>query len=75
MINLNSGLLRDLVVAYPTRYEQERCLAILRNAQELISITQLQLDKLSSLKTGLMQDLLSGRVSVAGLLQKEGLLT
>lgn len=67
MVNLNSTLLRDLIVMLPKNAEQERILFVLGQAYELDFATQLELDKLATLKVGLMQDLLSGRVTVAEL--------
>lgn len=67
MVNLNSTLLRDLMVVLPKNPEQERILFVLGKARELNLATQQELNKLATLKVGLMQDLLSGRVSVEGL--------
>lgn len=54
-----------MFLAIPTNSnEQTRILSILKSQDEIIEITQNQLSKLQSLKTGLMQDLLTGKVRV-----------
>lgn len=57
--------LRKMSVYFPTKIEeQERVIVILKKAEKKIADTKLELTKLHSLKTGLMQDLLSGKVRV-----------
>jgi type I restriction enzyme S subunit len=61
-----------MFLAIPTdSNEQTRILSILLSQDEIIEITQNQLSKLQSLKTGLIQDLLSGKVRVNYLKSKE----
>lgn len=60
---------RAFKLATPSRDEQDRIMEIINIVQgKIISCTK-QLEKLRSLKTGLMQDLLSGKVPVTGLLE------
>lgn len=61
-----------MFLAIPTdSNEQTRILSILKSQDEIIEITQNQLSKLQSLKTGLMQDLLSGKVRVNNLMKEK----
>ncbi len=66
--NITSTAIAAMVVPLPPKEEQDVICGVLNSANVSLEQTQLQLDKLKLLKTGLMQDLLSGRVSVAGLL-------
>ena len=44
--------------------EQEKIIAILNKKQEIIQNEKIQISKLHALKSGLMQDLLTGKVRV-----------
>jgi len=68
--NINLEVLRPLLIATPAPDEQKKIADVYERAE----FEQLQLensrDKLRSLKTALMQDLLTGRVRVTPLLEK-----
>lgn len=66
-INLRD--VRRIPIAIPSPEEQERIIESIDKIFELIEVKQNELMKLSKLKTGLMQDLLSGEVSVTPLLE------
>lgn len=71
MLGINTGLLSNLVVPIPPANEQKRILNVI---QSLATLIQAESDKLANLKvtkTGLMQDLLTGRVRVTGLMGEE----
>lgn len=68
MVNLNTTLIKSLVIAKPPVEEQKAICDVLGVMDNLISSHQTQLLKLQKLKAGLMSDLLSGRVPVASLL-------
>ena len=65
---LNLPTIRSLLVASPPLGEQRHIAKVLDANAERISGFQAELDKQSHLKTALMQDLLTGKVSVAPLL-------
>ena len=66
---VNLTKVRGIVIGLPPKKEQEEILTIL-DAQDLLITTQeRQLSKFRRLKTALMQDLLTGRVSVEPLLE------
>lgn len=56
--------IRALQILIPPKPERELIQEILNRHEESISVTKRQLGKLHSTKTGLMQDLLSGKVRV-----------
>ncbi len=62
MVNLNSSLLRYLVVVLPDIHEQKRILTPINRFRIQDTMIASLLNKLHLLKTGLMQDLLTGRV-------------
>jgi type I restriction enzyme, S subunit len=64
----NTAIMNDLKFAWPPYDEQERIIEIILvyGQQEDIEVSDLK--KLQHIKTGLMQDLLTGKVSVAPLL-------
>ena len=62
--NLSLGDLRKFFVAIPNEHEQNKIALKLQYMANIIVRHRLKLSKLQSLKTGLMQDLLSGRVRV-----------
>lgn len=74
LASINSTQLKSFPVPLPSIEEQETIVEILDVCDAAVDAEDTRRLKLQRLKTGLMQDLLSGRVSVAGLLQKEGLL-
>lgn len=59
---------KKYAIALPPRAEQDRAAEILLEAEGNISRQEEELGKLKSLKSGLMDDLLTGRVSVTPLL-------
>lgn len=61
---LSMGNLRKLKIILPEKSEQDQIVAKLSGIQKFICDEKIHLTKLDSLKTGLMQDLLSGRVRV-----------
>ena len=68
MPNLNTGILLALMVARPTLTEQVRIEERLRSVDENVQLNKTSLDKLQSLKTALMQNLLTGKKRVTPLL-------
>jgi type I restriction enzyme S subunit len=66
--NLNAGQRREVRVPLPDPKEQGYIHSIIQSANDSINQQELWRDKLLALRTGLMQDLLTGRVSVAPLL-------
>lgn len=60
---------KKLQIAVPPRAEQDRAVAILMASEADIRNQQAELSKLMLLKSGLMDDLLTGRVRVTPLLQ------
>ena len=64
MINLNTTLLSDLVIAKPD-YEEQVTITAVFNAHSIRLITEeSHLHKLKQIKQGLMHDLLTGAVRV-----------
>ena len=64
MVNLNTGLILDLLIPHPHPDEQARIEAILRQHDNRIQAEAATHRKLTLMKQGLMQDLLTGRVRV-----------
>lgn len=64
MVKLNSSSLTAFEIVYPNYDEQCRIVQKLKPVEEEILTLKVQLKKLSALKNGLMQDLLTGKVSV-----------
>ena len=62
--HFNVGELKNLLVALPSSEEQERMESALFAQQAQVYSERAQLLKLKALKTGLMQDLLTGKVRV-----------
>jgi type I restriction enzyme S subunit len=60
----NGGILRSLKLAWPQRPEQSRLKAVANAWQARVEDEEGQLSKLRTLKQGLMDDLLTGRVRV-----------
>lgn len=70
--NLSANLLKKYLLKIPVDLkEQERIDAVFEKINSSIDGQKVQLSKLQSLKTGLMQDLLSGKVRVNNLTTKE----
>ena len=63
-------ILRDLYIIKPPTPEQDEIVNRVGSIEQLINQDNIMRDKLKSLKTGLMQDLLTGKVSVTPLLAK-----
>jgi len=61
---INLGQLRQTPIAVPSREEQDRIVNVLDEQFSRIDEERSYREKLQSLKTGLMQDLLTGRVRV-----------
>jgi type I restriction enzyme S subunit len=59
------------IVPKPSTTEQKQILTILDKQEQLISSEKNKLRKLQKIKTGLMQDLLTGKISVKPLLKNE----
>ena len=64
MKNISQGVIRGLVLAYPEVEEQHRILAVMALMDQELEVLGRELGKLLSLKSGLMSDLLTGRVRV-----------
>jgi type I restriction enzyme S subunit len=68
--NLFQGEIKNLRVPQPQIEEQQRIAQVLDSLQTNINRCQMTLRKLSSLKTALMQDLLTGKRRVTPMLEK-----
>lgn len=68
MVNLNTGILAGLLIPLPLMAEQVRIAEVIRGLEYRYSAEGEHLQKLHLLKLGLMDDLLTGRVSVTPLL-------
>ena len=68
---INRSEMSEYVLALPDVDEQARITDVLRSATNLSDQLNSDLDKMRRVKTGLMQDLLTGRVSVTSLLANE----
>lgn len=68
MKRINLGNLRRVEIALPSVPEQEAIAVRLETIQRQIEVTSLELQKLQFKKTGLMDELLTGRVRVTPLL-------
>ena len=65
---LNKSIILNLLFVYPNQMEQKRISKRFQSNETSINQTTKQLQKLQSLKTGLMQDLLSGKKRVSSLI-------
>lgn len=72
MVNLNTGILQSLVLRVPPGEEQRKISMLARAHGLRVAREGAQLAKLRLLKSGLMEDLLTGRVRVTALLPREG---
>ena len=64
MKNISQDVIRALQLAYPNIKEQERILAAVAPINGEVEALRCELNKLGALKSGLMVDLLTGRVRV-----------
>ena len=69
MPNLNGQVMKGLIFAFPTFEEQVAIVERLATGSRVISRNAQRVNKLLRTKQGLMQDLLSGRVSVKPLME------
>lgn len=75
MVKISAGVIKELLFSKPTLNEQLTILSILQSKAEGIRKTRASLAKLQSLKTALMQDLLTGRKRVTPLLNNPEVLS
>ena len=71
-VNLNHSILRSTRFPKPKPVEQERVLKVLNESNRCVYAGRESLEKLQSLKTALMQDLLTGNRRVTALLEPDG---
>ncbi len=64
MKNISQNVIRSLKLAYPLPEEQHRVLRELALLDESLAALGREFDKLTSIKSGLTTDLLTGRVRV-----------
>jgi len=62
--NISQRIVKGLLLPYPPLDEQERIISVLEEHSNRIASEDAYSEKLQCLKTGLMQDLLTGRVRV-----------
>jgi type I restriction enzyme S subunit len=67
---LNKNGCESILITLPSLKEQVKIISILDNINDLFEKQKKSLNKLRSLKTGLMQDLLTGKVRVTDLLNQ-----
>lgn len=67
---LNYQQVRNLLIPYPGEEERIRFINKAKGVNEWIATEEQTLNKLHRIKTGLMQDLLTGRVRVTGLMKE-----
>lgn len=68
---LNYQQVRNIIVPVPEEEERVKIAEILERASKNIAKSKAQLSKLKNIKAGLMQDLLTGKVRVNHLIEKE----
>ena len=68
---LNKNGCESILITLPRPKEQVKIISILDNINDLFEKQKKSLNKLRSLKTGLMQDLLTGKVRVTNLLNQK----
>ena len=66
--HFNVGRMKNLMLSLPQKGEQQRIVDLLVSQGQLITAQKQRLAKLHSLKTALMQDLLTGKKRVTALL-------
>lgn len=71
VFHLSVGRLQDFCLSVPPKLEQIRIAEILCKQDQNINIESKKYEKLILLKTGLMQDLLTGKVRVTNLLKEK----
>ena len=71
MVKISGALIKTFTFKKPSIQEQSRILSLLQSSGDCLLKMIGTLDKLRSLKTGLMQDLLTGRRRVTALLEPE----
>lgn len=64
MKNISQNVIRGLLLAYPEVDEQRRILEAIQPIDSELAVSSSELCKLKSVKSGLMADLLTGRVRV-----------
>jgi type I restriction enzyme, S subunit len=64
MKNISQEVIRAITLAYPCTEEQQRIVDTIQPFEHEISTIEREIEKLSALKSGLMTDLLTGRVRV-----------
>lgn len=69
MKNLPKSRLREMPVAFPNLDEQMLIAGCLAKADDVVTSEAMQLEKLTAEKSGLMDDLLTGRIRVTPLLE------
>ncbi len=62
--NINLSFLKPLIIPVPHPSEQQRCSELYESVSSQILIQSNELEKLNAIKSGLMSDLLTGRVRV-----------
>lgn len=70
VVGIKQSVFRRVVLQFPSLREQTEIATILDSHSAKIHSEQLSLAKLHKLKTGLMQDLLTGKVSVTALVEQ-----
>lgn len=68
---LNKTGCESILLALPKLAEQKRAISLLSNSLSFIATQEKYLAKLHAIKTGLMQDLLTGKISIKPLLTNE----
>lgn len=71
--HLGADRFAQMLFPRPELEEQKQIFQRLESQNEIINSEKLHLDKLKRIKAGLMQDLLSGELSIGGLLAADGL--
>lgn len=70
MVNLNSSILANIVIPIPALHEQNLVVEAIRSSKRKILDEKKSLNKMKVKKSGLMDDLLTGRVRVTPLLDQ-----
>jgi len=71
VVGIKQSVFRKVIFAFPSYNEQERIYAVLNSHDEINKNEKHKLKKLQRLKTGLMQDLLTGKVRVTDILNQK----
>jgi type I restriction enzyme S subunit len=69
MVKISSGIVMDLSVAVPEIEEQDRILDCLGASDHRLNIETMSVGQLRALKSGLIDDLLTGRVRVTPIMK------